>query len=201
MQLEHRGARPRLGKDVHIAPNAVVSGDVEIGEGSCVLFGAVLTAEGGPIRLGRNCVVMENAVLRGAPDAPLTLGDNVLVGPRAYLTGCAVGANAFLAAGSTVFNKAVVGERAEVRINAVVHLKTRVEPGATVPIGWVAVGDPAKILPPGAHEEIWRIQKPLDFPKTVFGLDRPPEGQSLMPALMPRYARALRQHAADRRLD
>jgi len=217
MQIEHRGARPRLGKDVYVAPNAVIAGDVEIGEGSAVLFGAVLTAEGGPIRIGRNCVVMENAVLRGAPEAPLTLGDNVLVGPRAYLTGCAVGENAFLAAGSTVFNRARVGARAEVRINAVVHLKTRLPADATVPIGWVAVGDPAQILPPGEHEAIWKIQKPLDFPKTVFGVDRPParehpragledartdrpprEGETIMPEVMRRYARALRRHLQDK---
>jgi carbonic anhydrase/acetyltransferase-like protein (isoleucine patch superfamily) len=198
MQIEHRGLKPRLAKDVYVAPTAVVSGDVEIGEGSAVLYGAVLTAEGGPIRIGRNCVVMENAVLRGAPEAPLTLGDNVLVGPRAYLTGCWVGENAFLAAGSTVFNRAEVGAGAEVRINAVVHLKTRVPAGATVPIGWVAVGDPAHILPATEHEAIWKIQKPLDFPKTVFGVDRPPEGESMMPEVMRRYARALRRHFQDK---
>jgi len=33
-------------------------------------------------------------------------------------------------------------------LHATVHLRTRLEPGATVPIGWVAVGDPASILPP-----------------------------------------------------
>jgi carbonic anhydrase/acetyltransferase-like protein (isoleucine patch superfamily) len=198
MLIEHRGARPVLGKDVHVAPNATISGDVEIGEGTAILFGAVLTAEGGPIRIGRNCVIMENAVLRGAPNAPLTLGDNVLVGPRAYLTGCAVGANAFLATGTTVFNQAVIGERAEVRINGVVHLKTRLPADATVPIGWIAVGDPAQILSPDKHEEIWAIQKPLGFPKAVFGVDRPPEGETLMPAIMPRYTRSLRRHRDDR---
>jgi hypothetical protein len=41
-----------------------------------------------------------------------------------------------------------------------------------VPIGWVAVGDPAEILPPGGHERIWAIQEPLDFPGTVYGVAR-----------------------------
>ena len=198
MLIEHRGLKPRLGKDVYIAPNAAISGDVEIGEGSCVLYGAVLTAEGGPIRIGRNCVIMENAVLRGAPGAALTIGDNVLVGPRAYLTGCTVEEQAFLAAGSTVFNQAVIGARAEVRINAVVHLKTYLPVGCTVPIGWVAVGHPVQILPPDRHEAIWEVQKTLDFPKTVFGVDRPKAGESLMPTVMPRYTKALRRHLQDR---
>jgi carbonic anhydrase/acetyltransferase-like protein (isoleucine patch superfamily) len=198
MLIEHRGARPVLGKDVYIAPNATISGDVAIGEGSAILFGAVLTSEGGPIRIGRNCVIMENAVLRGVSNAPLTLDDNVLVGPRAYLTGCTIGADAFLATGAAVFNQATIGERAEVRINGVVHLKTRLPADATVPIGWIAVGDPAQILPPDKHEAIWAIQKPLNFPRTVFGVERPPEGESLMPAIMPRYARSLRRHGDDK---
>jgi len=41
-----------------------------------------------------------------------------------------------------------------------------------VPIGWVAVGDPAQILPPDRHREIWAIQEAFDFPGTVYGLPR-----------------------------
>ena len=41
-----------------------------------------------------------------------------------------------------------------------------------VPIGWVAVGHPAKLVPPDRHWTIWAIQKQLDFPGTVYGLPR-----------------------------
>ena len=48
----------------------------------------------------------------------------------------------------------------------------------------------------------WAIQKELDFPKYVFGVDRPPPGESIMPAVMPRYARALKHwHEADREIE
>jgi carbonic anhydrase/acetyltransferase-like protein (isoleucine patch superfamily) len=86
---------------------------------------------------------MENAVLKAGRRAPLSLGNNVLIGPRAYLSGCTIEDEVFLATGSTVFNQAVIGRRAEVRIGGVVHVRTRVRPDETVPIGWVAVGDPA----------------------------------------------------------
>ncbi len=33
----------------------------------------------------------------------------------------------------------------------------------------VAVGNPASVFPPGHHEEIWAIQKGLNFPQRVFG--------------------------------
>lgn len=95
---------------------------------------------------------------------PLRLGDHVLVGPRACLTGCTVDHDVFLATGSTVFNGARIGARSEVRVNGVVHLRTRVPPDTTVPIGWIAVGDPAQLFPPDEHERIWAVRKELDFP-------------------------------------
>ncbi|HKM62116.1 MAG TPA: gamma carbonic anhydrase family protein [Acidisphaera sp.] len=201
MLFEHEGRSPQVHPTARVAPNATVCGDVVIGPNCSVGFGAVLVAESGPIRVGANCVIMDTAVLRGVRSASLTLGDNVLVGPRAYLTGCIVEDDAFLATGCTVFNGARIGRGAEVRINGIVHLRTALPPHATVPLGWIAVGDPAHILPPDRHHAIWSVQKPLDFPRYVFGVERPPEGQTIMPDVMPRYARALvRRHAGDRAL-
>jgi carbonic anhydrase/acetyltransferase-like protein (isoleucine patch superfamily) len=201
MILEHGGKRPDISATSRIAPNAVVCGEVIIGENCSVGFGAVLTAESGPIAVGNNCVIMDNAVLRGVRDAPLRIGNNVLIGPHAYLTGCIVEDDVFIATGATVFNKAVLRKGAEVRINGIVHLRTVLPEGATVPLGWIAVGDPVHVLPPEKHHEIWAVQRALDFPKTVFGVERPPEGQSFMPDVMPRYAKALaRWHARDREI-
>jgi carbonic anhydrase/acetyltransferase-like protein (isoleucine patch superfamily) len=161
----------------------VVCGDVTIGQNSRVLFGAVLVAEGGPVVIGAHNIIMENAVIRGTSRHPTHIGDHVLVGPRAYLTGCTVEDNAFLATGATIFNAARIGTRAEVRINGVVHLRTVLPTDSVVPIGWIAVGDPAQILPPEDHDRIWAIQEPLDFPGTVFGLPRAPAGETIMPAM------------------
>jgi carbonic anhydrase/acetyltransferase-like protein (isoleucine patch superfamily) len=198
--LEHRGKRPRIHESAYVAPTATVCGDVIIGENSRILFGAVVTAEGGPVEIGAECILMENAVIRGTPKHPTRLGDHVLVGPRAYLTGCTVEDNVFLATGSTIFNGALVGEGSEVRVNGVVHLRTTLPKDSLVPIGWVAVGDPAEILPPDEHEKIWAIQKPLNFPRTVFGIKRGP-AEAMMPEITRRYARGLEKHRADRVLD
>jgi carbonic anhydrase/acetyltransferase-like protein (isoleucine patch superfamily) len=197
MLYAHRGKRPTVDPSATIAPTAVLCGDVRIGSGCAVAFGAVLSAEDGSIVLGENCIVMENAVIKAGKRAPVRIGNHVLVGPRAYLTGCTIADDVFLATGATVFNHAVIGARTEVRINGTVHLKTTVPPDTTVPIGWVAVGDPATILPPDRHDEIWAIQERLDFPKAVFGLERPPAGTSLMPELTRRYAAFLRAHRDD----
>ena len=200
MILEHDGALPKIDPTARIAPNAVLCGDVHIGANSSIGFGAVLTAESGPIAIGANCVVMDTAVIRGTRRHPVEVGDNVLIGPRAYLSGCRVEDDAFLATGATVFNGARIGARAEVRVNGIVHLRTVLPPDAVVPLNWIAVGDPAEILPPERHEDIWALQKPLDFPGTVFGVARPRPGETFMPEVMPRYARALARHKNDKAL-
>ncbi|MFF7362475.1 gamma carbonic anhydrase family protein [Streptomyces sp. NPDC008125] len=198
MLIDHEGVSPTVHPSAYVAPTATLSGDVRVGPGCRVLFGAVLTAEGGPVELGEGCIVMENAVLRGTRRDPLRLGRSVLVGPGSYLTGCTVEDEVFLATGSRVFNGARIGTRTEVRINGIVHLRTVLPPDTTVPIGWIAVGDPAQVFPPQEHEAIWAVQKELDFPGYVFGLDRPVEGESIMPAVSERFGRALGRHRDDR---
>jgi carbonic anhydrase/acetyltransferase-like protein (isoleucine patch superfamily) len=197
MNYEHLGKQPLVDPSAWVAPNATLIGDVRIGAGTSVSYGAVISAEDGAVTIGEHCVVMENAVIKANKHAPLSIGNHVLVGPHAYLTGCTIADEVFLATGSRVFNGASIGARAEVRINGIVHLRTRLPADATVPIGWIAVGDPASILPPDRHDEIWAIQKGLDFPKFVFGVDRPAPGKSIMPEVMPRYARALARHRSD----
>lgn len=193
MLIELHGKAPRIDPSALVAPTAVVCGEVSIGANSCVLFGAVITAESGPVTIGSECIIMENAVLRGVSRHPLRIADHVLVGPHVHLSGCTVEENAFLATGTTVFNGAVIGARSEVRVGGVVHLNSRLVDDGLVPIGWVAVGDPAQIFPPAEHARIWGVQEPLHFPRTVFGVERAPPGQSTMPEVTRRYARALRQ--------
>src|SRR5712692_6175179 len=113
MLLEHEGRRPRIDDSVYVAPTAVVCGDVTIGPDCRVLFGAVLTAESGPVVLGSRCIVDDDV---------------------------------FIATGASIFNGARIGARSVVRINGVVHIRTALLPDTVVPIGWVALGDPAQIL-------------------------------------------------------
>jgi len=197
VQVRHNGKEPAIHPTAYVAPNAVLSGDVRIGEHTCILYGAVLTAEGGSIDIGPSCVIMEHAVLRGSRRHSLQIGARALVGPHAHVTGCSVADEVFLATGSTVFNGAILETLVEVRINGVVHANSRLPRGSVVPIGWVAVGDPAEVLPPGEHERIWKIQEQLNFPGAVFGLDREEHGAKLMQEMMSRYTNALRRHQSD----
>ena len=194
MLITHEGRSPKIDPTAYVAPNAVVCGDVAIGPGCRILFGAQIIAEGGSIEIGNECIVMENAVLRSNTRHSLKLGNNCLIGPNAHVVGCTVEDEVFVATGAAIFHGAWLGKGCEVRINGVVHLKTHVAPGETVPIGWVAVGNPASILPSNEHEKIWEIQKPLNFPLTVYGFDR---AEADMVKITRRLSEALGSHAND----
>jgi gamma-carbonic anhydrase len=200
MLIEHNGESPKIASTAYVAPNAVVSGAVTIGEESRILFGAVLTADGGAVEIGHHTVVMEHALIRGRAGHPTRISDHVLVGPFAHVNGATIEESAFIATGASVFPGARIGPRAEVRINGVVHVNSTLAVGAIVPIGWVAVGDPAQLFPPQAHDQIWAIQEKLDFPGTVLGVPRAPQGSSSMPEAMQRYSDLFGRHRNDRLL-
>jgi len=195
MLIEHLGKSPVVDPTAFVAPNAVVCGDVTIGPGARIMFGAQVIAEGGAIEIGRECIVMENAVLRSSVKHPLSIGPNCLVGPNAHVVGCTIEKEVFLATGCAVFHGSHIGAGAEVRVNGVVHLKTRLAAGATVPIGWVAVGDPAQLFPASEHDAIWAVQEPLNFPLTVYGFER---SEASMIKITQRLSQALSSHLGDK---
>lgn len=199
MDIRHRDGVPLVDPDAYIAPTAVLSGQVRVGPGSCVLHGAVLTADGGPVDVGANCVIMEHAVLRGTPRHPLTVGDHVLAGPHSYLTGCSIGDEVFIATGAMVFNGAEMGRASSVALGGAVHIGCVVAPQTRIPIGWVAVGDPARLYPPGEADSIRAgLEEAGGFLPFVFGTDPAVSRGEQMRAAMRRYARFLsRSHHGD----
>ncbi|PFG33950.1 gamma carbonic anhydrase family protein [Sanguibacter antarcticus] len=176
MLIEHRGSVPTVHDSAYVAPSAVLCGDVVVGPGSRVLHGAVVTAEDGQVRIGRDVVIMENAVVKGRARHPVVIGDSVLVGPHAHVNGAEIRSGAFVATGASLFPGSVIGNGAEIRVNGVVQVNTTIDAGSVVPIGWVAVGTPATVRSPDQHRDIWVVQRELDFPGTVYGV---PHGTSM----------------------
>jgi carbonic anhydrase/acetyltransferase-like protein (isoleucine patch superfamily) len=197
MLIKHLDSVPEIHPSAYVAPSATVCGKVVVGEGSRILHGAVVVAEGSRLRIGRHCVIMHNAVVRSTPKYSTDIGDHCLIGPNAHIVGCSLEQSVFIATGAAVFHAARLGARSELRINGVVHLKSVLLPDTMVPIGWVAVGNPAQILPPGEHDRIWEIQEPLDFPQSVYGVERPKPGETIMPEVMRRLSRLYGSHVDD----
>lgn len=191
---------PSVHPEAYVAPSAVLSGEVRVGRGSCVMHGAVLAAEGGAVEIGANCVIMENAVLRGTPQHPLIMGDHVLVGPHSHLTGCGIADEVFIATGAMVFNGAQMGRASSVALGGMVHIGCVVPALARIPIGWVAVGEPARLYPPGDAEAIRAgiAEVGGGFLPFVFGIDEAADRREQMQAALQRYTEAIaRRHRQD----
>jgi carbonic anhydrase/acetyltransferase-like protein (isoleucine patch superfamily) len=196
MKIQHLDMAPSVHPEAYVAPTAVLSGDVRVGRGSCIMHGVVLAAEGGPVEIGANCVIMENAVLRGTPRHPLIMGDHVLVGPHSHLTGCGIADEVFIATGARVFNGAQMGRGSSVALGGTVHIGCVVPPLGRIPIGWVALGEPARMYPPGDAEAI-RVglaEVGGGFLPFVFGIDEAADRREQMQAALRRYTAAIARH-------
>jgi carbonic anhydrase/acetyltransferase-like protein (isoleucine patch superfamily) len=181
-------------QSAYVAPTAVLCGAVVLGERARVLHGAVLSAEDGEVHVGADVVVMEHALVRGRSGHPALLDDAVLVGPHAHVNGATVQEEVFIATGASLFPGAVAGARSELRINSVLHVNSTLPPDSVLPIGWIAVGDPARLFSPDQHEELWRAQRDLDFPGTVYGASH----DTPMRTIMARQAEFYGAHRDDR---
>jgi len=202
VEIKHGDGIPSVAADAYIAPTAVLSGRVRVGPGSCVLHGAVLTDDGGPVEVGASCVIMEHAVLRGTPRHPLTVGDHVLAGPHSYLSGATIGDEVFIATGAMVFNGAQMGRASSVALGGTVHIGCVVPPQTRIAIGWVAVGNPARVYPPGDAESIRAgLDEAGGFLPFVFGADPAVDRGQQMRVAMRRYASYLsRRHNDDEQI-
>lgn len=147
MIIEFKGKQPKIGKDVFIAPNAVLIGDIEIGEGSSIWYGAVLRGDLNAIRIGRYSNVQDNCTIHVDGTHQATIGDYVTIGHNAVLHGCTVENGCVIGLGSVVLNGAQVKEGSIVAAGAIVREDQIVGPHHLV------AGSPAvlkKELPEGS---------------------------------------------------
>lgn len=93
------GQSPQLAADVFVAPGSHLIGQVTVGAGSSIWFGAVLRGDNAPITLGTRCNVQEGAVLHTDPGFALQIGEEVTIGHQAMLHGCRIGAGSLVPEG------------------------------------------------------------------------------------------------------
>ena len=140
MMLSFGGKMPRDEGAVFVAANATVLGDVTLGRGVNIWYGAVLRADEGALILGENSNVQDNAVLHCDPGGQVVLGKNVTVGHSALVHGCTVGDNSLVGMHATILNHAVVGK------NCIIGAGALVPEGKIIPDDSLVVGVPGKII-------------------------------------------------------
>ena len=136
--LPHGKHRPSIAPSAWVAPGAFVIGDVRLGEGSSVWYGAVLRGDTEPVRIGARTNVQDGCVLHADPGFPATVGEGCVVGHNTVVHGCEVGDGCLIGMGATVLNGAKIGAGSIVAAGAVVP------EGCEFPPGSLIVGIPAK---------------------------------------------------------
>ena len=92
--------KPVIHETAFVADNATVRGNVTIGEGAGIYFGAVLRAETDPITVGPGSNIQDNCVLHADPGFPTKVGRDCTVGHAAILHGCTIGDNTLVGMGA-----------------------------------------------------------------------------------------------------
>lgn len=133
------GVAPQVAASAWVADSAQVMGDVVLGEGSSVWFGAVVRGDNHRIAIGRGSNVQDLSVLHTDTGVPLTIGDNVTIGHQVTLHGCSVGDGSLIGIGAVVLNSARIGK------NCLVGAGALVTEGKEFPDGSLILGTPAKV--------------------------------------------------------
>lgn len=134
--------------DYWIAPNAIVIGKVRLLKGASVWFGAVLRGDHEWITIGENSNVQDNSVLHADPGQPTTVGANVTVGHKVILHSCTIGDNTLIGMGSTVLNRAKIGNSCLLGANSLVS------EGKEFADGTMILGAPARQVKSLSEQQI-----------------------------------------------
>ena len=143
----------RKEKDVFIAPNATVIGNVSLGAQSSVWFGAVLRGDGDSITIGERTNIQDGSIIHVDPGFPVEIGNEVIVGHAAIVHGAKIGNNTLIGMRSTLLNGVVVGDWCIIGAHALLT------EGMQIPDYSVVMGAPAKIVKTLSEEQKQKVKR------------------------------------------
>jgi len=146
--FELDGVAPRLGASAWVADSAQVIGNVELGDGANVWFGAVVRGDNEAVRIGRRTNIQDGSVLHSDVGVPLTLGDDVTIGHMVMLHGCTIGDGSLIGMGAIILNGARIGKGCLVGAGSLVTERKE------FPDGSMIMGSPAKVVRDVTPEQI-----------------------------------------------
>ncbi len=134
-----KGFTPQYGENCFFADNATVIGDVKMGDNCSVWFNAVIRGDVHYIRMGHQVNVQDGAVIHATyQKSPTTIGNYVSIAHNAIVHGCTIRDNVLIGMGAIIMDDAVVENNAIIAAGALVAKGTVVESGS------VYAGVPAK---------------------------------------------------------
>lgn len=150
--IPFEGKSPVVHPTAWVAPTATLIGDVHIGPGASIWFGAVLRGDMDRIKIGAGSNLQDNVVVHTDAGIPTSVGENAGVGHLALLHGTRVGSGSLIGMGAKLLNNSVVGDGGFVAAGALVLEGQEIEPGH------LAAGVPAKDRGPMNEEMAERVR-------------------------------------------
>jgi len=144
---------PKISESAFIADDAVVIGDVEIGEESSVWFGSIIRGDVNYIRVGARTNIQDATVIHVTTHAhPTVLENEITVGHRVTLHGCHVESGCLIGIGSILLDGVRIGR------DSLVAAGSLVTPNTVVPPRSLVMGFPAKVKRELTSDEIASLQ-------------------------------------------
>jgi gamma-carbonic anhydrase len=153
--LPVRGFNPQIGENCFLAPNATVVGQVKMGNDCSVWFNAVVRGDVSAITMGDKVNVQDGVVIHATYQRNETLiGSNVSIAHNAIVHGCTIEDYVLIGMGAIVMDGALIKSGSIIGAGAIVLQNTIVESGE------IWAGNPAKFIKKTSeftHSEIERI--------------------------------------------
>jgi carbonic anhydrase/acetyltransferase-like protein (isoleucine patch superfamily) len=150
---ELRGFTPKIGKNCFIAENAVIIGDVTIGDDCSIWYGVVLRGDVNTIKIGNRVNIQDNASVHTLYQRSVTeIGDDVSVGHNAVVHGAKVGNNVLVGMGAILMDNAEIADGSIIAAGAVVLTGEKLEPGVYAGVPAKKVKDGSDAITAAAHK-------------------------------------------------
>jgi len=144
---DFEATRPILGKGVYVDPQAVMIGDVIIGEDSSVWPLTSIRGDVNKIQIGDRTNIQDNSTLHATHDSDYhpggiatLVGNDVTVGHQVILHACTIGDRCLIGMGSIIMDQAIVADDIIVGAGSLVTQNTQLESG------YLYIGRPVKRL-------------------------------------------------------
>jgi carbonic anhydrase/acetyltransferase-like protein (isoleucine patch superfamily) len=134
-----RGFSPKFGNNCFLADNAVVVGEVVMGDNCTVWFNGVVRGDVHAITIGNNTNIQDGAIVHCTYQIAKTIiGNNVSIAHNAIVHGCTIEDNVLVGMGAIIMDDAFIGSNSVIAAGAIILPGTIVEPGS------IYAGVPAK---------------------------------------------------------
>ena len=125
------GHTPIIPNNCFIAENAVIIGEVTMGEHCSIWYNAVIRGDVHFIKIGDKVNVQDGVVIHATyQKSPTTIGNNVSIGHNAIVHGCTIKDNVLIGMGSIVMDDCIIESNSIIAAGAVVTKNTFVESGS-----------------------------------------------------------------------